>query len=389
MRIGIDMRALAQGRSSGVEEYVKQLLSAVFSIDHTNEYILFFNAWKNVQPDLRWVEEFPNVSVRRFHIPNKLLNFFLWYAHFPKLDKLMGGVDIFFMPNINFGRVSSRAKFLLTVHDLSFEHYAQTFSLKRRAWHFFVNPKALCTAADGIIAVSDATHDDLQETYGISANKVSTIHSAVPARYRVIDRNDISLFSVREKYNVPYKFILSLSTIEPRKNIVSIIRAYAALRDRGQKELAQYKLVIAGERGWKWRAIEEEIVRSPYSEDILRIGFIADEDKPALYNLASLFVYPSFYEGFGFPPLEAMQCGTPVITSNASSLPEIVGDAAIMIDPDRPDELYRAMKEILLNQNLHTHLRTKGMERARQFSWHKSAEQFLALVEKMKSESTA
>ena len=146
--------------------------------------------------------------------------------------------------------------------------------------------------------------------------------------------------------------------------------------------------MIAGEGGWKWRAIEEEIVRSPYSEDILRIGFIADEDKPALYNLASLFVYPSFYEGFGFPPLEAMQCGTPVITSNVSSLPEIVGDAAIMIDPDRPDELYRAMKEILLNQNLHTHLRTKGMERARQFSWHKSAEQFLALVKKMKSEST-
>lgn len=383
MRIGIDLRALAQGRSSGVEEYVKQFLCAVFSMDRANDYVLFLNAWKKVLPDLQWTESFPNVTIKRFRIPNKILNFFLWYARFPKLDRLLGGVDCFFMSNINFGRVSRRAKLLLTVHDLSFEHYPETFSLKRRAWHFFVNPKSLCDAADRIIAVSDATRDDLCATYAVDADKVSTIHSAASQYYRVMDRNDLSLVSVREKYALPYKFILSLGTLEPRKNITSIIRAYAALRDRKQKEADQHKLVIAGERGWKWHAIEEEIARSPYGADILRVGFIADDDKPALYNLASLFVYPSFYEGFGFPPLEAMQCGTPVITSNASSLPEIVADAAIMIDSDRPDELYRAMKEVLLNQELHAHLRTKGLERAKQFSWRKSAEEFLKIIDSL------
>ncbi len=373
MRIGIDLRCLANGRRSGVEEYAIGLLTALFRNDRESEFVLFFNEWHDVDVDLSFADGFPNVTIRRFHIPNKLLNLSLWYFRYPKIDTLLGGVDVFFMPNINFVAVSDRAKLVVTAHDLSFRIAAKTFSYRQRLWHFFVNPKGLFRRADRIFAVSESTKNDLSFRYGIRAEKVEVIQSGVGPSFREYDRNDPKMLAVKDRYGLPYSFILYLGAFEPRKNIVAIVRAYDALRKAGHPELAKTALVLAGVSGWKEREILREVSKSLFRGDILMPGFVEDADKAAFYNLAGAFVYPSVYEGFGFPALEALSCGTPVIASNSSSLPEVVGDAGVLVDPHRPDELFRALEAVLLDRGLRTRLRGKGLARAKAFTWDKAA----------------
>lgn len=384
MRIGIDIRCLAEGRRTGVEEYAINLLENLFAIDKKNKYVLFLNSFRRSGINTKNLTKHKNVSIRCFRYPNKLLNLFFWYLDWPKIDKMLGGVDVIFFPNIIFGAWSKNVKAIFTVHDLSFERYPQTFSLKRRLWHVFINPGKLCRKADKIITVSQSSKNDITDFYGVENNKINVISSAVSQKFFVMDRNNPKLIEVKKKYGLPYKFVLYLGTIEPRKNIIAIVRAYNQLCKVKHPELEKYKLVIAGAPGWKKKKIFDEIKNSPYRKDIILAGYICDEDKPALYNLASLFVYPSFFEGFGFPPLEAMNCGVPVIVSNMSSLPEVIGGAGIMVDPDKPDEIFQAMREILLNRELREKLRIKGFEQAKKFTWEKTAWNFLAIIQDLK-----
>lgn len=365
-----------------MEEYAINLLNNLLDIDRKNKYVLFFNSFKKPKINLSKFEKYENVSVKKFNYPNKVLNFLFWYFNWPKIDKLIGGADVIFFPNIIFSAWSKKTKAVFTVHDLSFERRPETFSLKRRLWHVFINPKKLCRKADRIISVSDSTKNDLREIYRIPEAKIKTIYSGISENFKVIDRNNQKLVEVKSKYNLPYKFILYLGTIEPRKNIIGIVRAYNQLRKINHTELNKYKMVIAGASGWKQERIFKEIKNSSFKNDIIFSGFIDDEDKPAVYNLSSLFIYPSFFEGFGFPPLEAMACGAPAITSNNSSFPEITGSAGIMIDPDRPDEIFQAMKNILSDKNLRENLIKKGLERAKKFNWQKTAREFLEVLDK-------
>jgi len=387
MRIGIDVRCLEEGRKTGVEEYTLNLLTNLFKLDTRNEYILFFNSFKSAPVDFSWIEQFPNVSLRRFKWPNKVLNFLFWYFNWPKIDKLIGGTDIFFMPNIIFGSVSQETKLIATIHDLSFARYPETFSWKRRWWHIFINPKKICQRADRIIAVSDSSAQDIAKLFRIKREKIQRIYSGASERFEIVDRNDSELIRVKEKYNLPFKFILFLGTIEPRKNISAIIAAYDQLqKDAGnanQVEIGKYKLVIAGSEGWLSEDIFAEINASKYRDNIIVAKFIDEEDKKFVLNLASLFVYPSLFEGFGFPPLEAMACGVPVIVSNNSSLPEVVGSGGVMIDPHKPDELYRAMKDVLKNNELRGNLIAKGIIQAKKFNWTKTAEEFLKMIHRL------
>jgi len=373
MRIGIDLRSLASGRRSGVEEYVVGALSALFRNDRENEFVLFMNEWRDVRIDLSFADGFPNVTVRRFRIPNKLLNLSLWYLRYPKLDRLIGGVDVFFMPNVNFAAVSRRAKLVVTAHDLSFRTVPGTFSLRQRLWHFFVDPKGLFRRADRILSVSASTKDDLVYRYRIPSERVEVVRNGIGGSFREYDRNDPKMLSVKEKYGLPYSFILYLGAFEPRKNIAAIVRAYDALRKAGHPELSKTALVLAGVSGWKEREILREVGNASFRKDIILPGFVDADDKAAFYNLASVFVYPSVYEGFGFPALEALACGTPVIVSDSSSLPEVVGDAGVLVDPYRPDDLFRALESVLLDRKLRETLRRKGLARAREFSWNRTA----------------
>lgn len=367
-----------------MEEYTLGLLAGIFEIDKKNEYILFYSAWKKPGFDFELFLKYPNVKLKKVHIPNKLLNFSFWYFAWPKIDKLVGGAEVVFSPNIIFGAVSHDARVITTIHDLSFERYPEYFSKKRRFWHIFINSKKICRRANKIIAVSASTAADICGLYGIEKEKISVIPSAIGDNFRVLDRNDSSLIEVKEKYHLPFKFMLYLGTIEPRKNIIGIIKAYNALQEKADteknEEFSRYRLVIAGSPGWLGEEIFEEIERSKFREKIILPGFISDVDKAYVYNLASLFVYPSFFEGFGFPPLEAMQCGVPVITSNNSSLPEICADSALLIDPDKPEEIFEAMWQILSDKILREKLTQSGLEKAREFSWKKTVQKTLDIL---------
>lgn len=380
MKIGVDLRCLQGGQKTGVEEYAFNLISELLKVDRKNEYILFFNSFGESKINSGDLSAYANVEIKMFHYPNKVLNLCFWYLGWPKIDQMLGGVDVLFLPNINFAAWSRKVKTILTVHDLSFEYYPEAFSWKRRFWHFFINSRKLAEKVDRIIAVSESTKSDLMSLYQIKKAKIRTVPSAVTLDFQVLDRNNLRLPLVAKKYQLPYKFILYLGTIEPRKNIIGLIRAYNLLRAQNDPELNKYKLVIAGAVGWKSEKIFLEIEKSAYGNDIIVTGKVNSADLPIIYNLASLFVYPSFFEGFGFPPLEAMACGLPVIVSNASSLSEIVGSAGIMIDPDKPDEIFQAMKEVLLDKELQKKMRSTSLEQAAKFSWSRTAENFLELL---------
>ncbi len=383
MRIGIDIRSLAAGKRSGVEEYTIGLLRELFRVGSEHEYVLFFNAWGKTVPDLAWAEGFANVRIRRFRIPNRLLNLSLWYLRYPKLDRLIGGTDVFFMPNLNFAAVSRRTRLMVTAHDLSFEFFPETFSWKQRLWHFAIDFRSLLRRADAIIAVSKSTKDDLLTCYGIPEGKIHVIYSGIDERFAPMDRNSLALVAVQQKYQLPYKFILYLGTIEPRKNLGSLLRAFEVFQRVAIGDMAKYALVLAGQPGWKYQELFEAIRVSPVRDKIHLIGFVADADKPALYSLASVFVYPSFYEGFGFPPLEALASGVPVIASHSASLPEVVGEAGVLIDPYRPDEILQALRGILEDKSFQAKLRERALAKRRYFTWYQSGQAFLDLVRKI------
>lgn len=381
MRIGIDARCLQGKVRSGVEEYARTLLEELFRQDAENSYLLFVNAWDSSGLDFSWVKKYPRVSIRVFHWPNKLLNFCFWYLGWPKMDRMLGGVDVFFLPNLNFVALSKKTRLIVTTHDLSFELFPETFSWKRRIWHFFVHFRSIVKRADRVIAISQSTADDLRAVYKTSEQKITVIPSGVRDIFRPVSHNDPLLLGIQEKYHLPYKFILSLGTIEPRKNLIALLRAFEVMHASGHPELMKYSLVIAGEEGWNSGKFFEYVKKSPVKEKIILTGFVADEDKPGLYSLASAFVYPSLYEGFGFPPLEAIACGVPVIVSHTSALPEVVGTSALLIDPYRPEEILQSLRQLLLSKELQLAFRNTGPVQASRFSWVRTAEKVRACFE--------
>ena len=383
MKIGIDIRCLSEGRRTGVEEYSLNLLEKILKEDSYNIYVLFLNSWKKPKFEIDFLKNHKNVELKISRFPNKILNFFLWYFDWPKLDKLIGGVDVFFMPNLNFVALSPKVKLILTVHDLSFEYYPETFSWKRRLWHIFINPQKIIRRADKVLAVSDSTRNDLIGFYKINPAKVETVYNGVGEVFGRIDRNDPRLLKIKEKYALPFNFILFLGTFEPRKNIGGIVKAYERMRQEGGNQLEKYKLVIAGSEGWKSAKLKREIKKSSLAKDIYQVKFIDEEDKVFVYNLAALFVYPSFFEGFGLPPLEAIKCGVPVIVSDNSSMVETVGEAGILTDAFSADEIALAMKEFLIDKELKKEFYPAGIRQAQKFTWTKAAKKFLEIVKKI------
>lgn len=383
MNIAIDIRCLMEKELTGVGEYAFHLLKHLFEIDNKNQYYLFYNSRQNVRP---YIPKFPkdNVHYCEFKWPNKLLNLSLFLFKKPRLDFWMQKhfniprLDIFLFPNISFFQTA--CLYILTAHDISFEFFPEFLSIKRRLWHKIVQPKKIFQNAAGIIAVSNNTRQDLIETYAIAPQQVQTIHSGIATNYKIIKRDDGRLKEIKKRYQLPEKFVLFLGTLEPRKNIETLIAAFNIF----QKQHPEYFLVVAGKRGWKCAGIEKNISRTP---NVICAHFIRDAEKRYFYNAATMFVYPSYYEGFGFPPLEAMACGCPVITSNNSSLTEICTNAALLINPYDINDLFRAMNEMLIQETNQLY-RQRGIERARQFNWYTTAQKLLNVFNTINDEKT-
>ena len=286
------------------------------------------------------------------------------------------GADVVFSPHFNVLGAGKRAKRVITFHDLSFIHHPDFFSRRQHLWHKLQDYKKRALQADRVIAVSDFTKNDLIRTLGVSPEKTRTIYSGVSDSFKPLPAADGALQDFLTKKGIasaPY--LLYLGTIEPRKNIIAVIRAFNEIKS--DSRLSDRKLVLAGGRGWLYKEVLETAENSPYKDDILFFGKVAPEERKFLYNGAEVFVYPSFFEGFGFPPLEAMACGTPVVVSNRSSFPEIIGDSAPMIDPWRADELSAMIKSVLLDGDFRRALVAAGLRRAAEFNWKKTARETL------------
>jgi len=374
MKIGVDIRVLMDEYYSGVSEYAANLLSAILTLDSENDYKLFYNSWHNLDKRLSsWQRE--KAVVYGSHIPNKIFNYFCQKIFaYPKIDKFLGGVELFWSPHFNFTSLESKTKKIITVHDLSFLRYPKFFSVRKNIWHHALNVKNNLRLADKIIAVSENTKNDIIELAGVSPEKVQVVYSGNNAAKGIFLENEATEFL--SKHNLNGRLILYLGTVEPRKNIGGLITAYNFLRF-GSVEFADVKLVIAGAKGWKNKKIYSQWKLSPYKDDIIFLGYISQKEKDILYSKASVFVYPSFYEGFGFPPLEAMTNGLPVVCSNVSSLPEVIGNAALMINPFKPEEIATALKMILSDASLREMLITRGFAQIKKFSWEKTAQEYL------------
>jgi glycosyltransferase involved in cell wall biosynthesis len=367
MIVAIDGRCLLEGRRGGVAQYAATLIEHVLRVAPHHKYRLFYNTWHRTP-------ELPRFSgaleVWPFRYPNKLFNMSQWAAGAPRWDQLVPA-DCFFVPSFRLLPLSPTVPLVTTVHDLSFVHFPEFFSWRRRLWHRMMRPEQLLTRSTHLIAVSQATARDMQQVYGIAAGSITTIYSGVEKPTPVTTGEQQR---VRQRYNLPAAFILSVGTLEPRKNNVSIIRAFEALAGR-----YAHDLVIVGGRGWLTHELERAWKTSPVASRIHLLGFIDAADKEALYAQAAVFVYTSFFEGFGFPPLEALLAGTPVIVSNNSSLPEVVGEYAILVNPYDVAELVLALR-----QELDTPRRIGAIEQeaiAEKYTWARTAQQTVAVLE--------
>src|SRR3989338_9642005 len=256
MNIGVDIRCLMDKQRTGVGEYAYGLLDAVFQIDNTNQYFLFYNSYRDVSEILpKW--NYPNVHYVKTRWPNKIFNLFL-LSGLIKLDNLIiKNLDIWFSPNLNFISLTSKVKFIFTVHDLSFEFLPECYTFKQRLWHRLLWPKKQCERADLILTPSESTARDVAATYGIGREKVRVCYPGVST---IITQNTINITQLREEYDLPEKFILFLGTIEPRKNVEAVIGAFAMAYDLG---LRTYGLVITGAKGWKNKDVFQMIVNTP------------------------------------------------------------------------------------------------------------------------------
>ena len=333
----------------------------------------------------------PNFHDRRAPLSERTLTI-LWHRlRLPiPVEWFTGPVDIFHSTDFVLPPVR-QARTILTVHDLTFMRLPECAEAGLRAYLNKVVPRSI-EQADLVLADSQSTENDLIELLGVSLDKIEVVYAGVERRFRPME-GEIALQRVRERYGLDFPFILSLGTLEPRKNFTGLIEAYALMRGRragfhtcqgrGDREL---KLVIAGGKGWLYDGVFARVEELGLEGKVIFPGFVADEDLPALYNLAELFVFPSLYEGFGLPPLEAMACGTPVVTSDRPSLPEVVGEAGLMVEATDSEELAEAMERVLTDENLRREMREKGLKQAKKFTWEAAAEKLLDVYERLGSQ---
>jgi glycosyltransferase involved in cell wall biosynthesis len=366
MRITIDYTAAVRQRA-GVGRYTRNLVSALAETDRENEYRLF------TAGDRMPAGEWPaNFSVRTTRAPARLLTAGWHKLHLPvPVEQFAGSSDIFHSPDFTLPPLRS-ARGVVTIHDLSFLKLPEHADPGLREYLTARTPDAARRAAR-ILADSENTRQDIIELLDVAPEKVSVVYAGVEPRFRPV-RDPVQLQAVRDRYQLPELFVLFVGTIEPRKNLRRLIAAYAEMRHQTG---LPHSLILSGGKGWLSDDIYEEVKREGLEEDVKFPGFVDDADLPALYTLADLFVFPSLYEGFGLPPLEAMACGTPVIASRNSSLPEALGAAPLYIEAEDTDGLADAMARVLGDATLRVRLADLGRAQATRFTWGGAAEQLL------------
>lgn len=368
MNVAIDVRTVLPNRS-GVGNYVLHLIQNLRQVDPEPFY--YFLAFKKNISSLGLLGLEQNSMLTVFSHENHPLGDF-WEHFILPLRLKKRGVDVFHGPAslIPFRKECFRV--VVTIHDLVAFLFPETIPLKYGAYMRFLLRQAV-KKANRIISVSYHTRQDLIDILKVPPEKISVIHEAPSPIFQPYDKEEVRR-RLKERYGITKKFIYHLGNIEPRKNLINLLEAFARVcRDLGP----EYQLVVSGQKGWLIRSLSHFLKTYPVRDQIFFTGYVPVEDLPLFMNGAEIFVFPSLYEGFGLPVLEAMSCGTPVISSNRSSIPEIVGSAAVLIDPTDPTEIADRIVSLLKNDQERSRLSHRGLEQAARFSWTEVARKTL------------
>lgn len=371
MKVGIDGRAAKWYRGTGIGTYTYQLISSLNSMDSINEYLMFMPERSNCDISFN----------KNFHIKNitegNKTNF--WdEVNIPNIlmDK---DIELYHVPQNGVGLPEDKnCPFVITLHDVIpykmpetvGETYLRIFNEE------MPNIVSLC---DGIITVSQFSREDIAKAFNFPKDKIYVTHLAAEDIYCPLNKVDCEDL-IKACYGISGDYILYIGGFSPRKNIVGLIEAFSKLMNRYKKDI---KLVIAGKQGKSYSIYKNRAIELGMEDKVLFPGFIEMEHLPHLYNAATALAYPSFYEGFGLPPVEAMACGTPVITSNVTSIPEVLGNSAIFINPLDVDDICEAMYNLLSDENLRDDLILKGLVRSSELSWNKTAANTLIAYNKI------
>jgi glycosyltransferase involved in cell wall biosynthesis len=369
VRIALDARPLCLGEGGGLTTYVRSLLSALARLDRHNEYLLYAHRGFDVPlPEGgRWQARVGGGGYGS-----------VWLQTVVPLWLRRDAVDLFWgtqhvLPLLGHGAV----KRVLTVHDLIFRRVPGTMP-SRNLWINRALVPPSIRAADRVVAISDHTRKDIVELTGLASEKIRVIHLAADPSFQPSLQDDARQ-EIRSVLGLEAPFFLTVGTLEPRKNLVTVLRAFERVLDR----LPHHKLCIVGPAGWKMADIDQASRKGLIADRIVRLGYVDRALLPKLYAAADAFVFPSLYEGFGLPPLEAMACGAPVIASNTSSLPEILGESAILVAPLDSASIALHLERLALDSRERAARAASGVARARLFSWDSTAREMLEVFEQV------
>ena len=386
MRIAIEYTS-ALRQVAGIGRYTRELVRALAEMQSGDEIVLVYAAGdlkENAALDgLRRLQSLnPRVTAVPIPLSERWLTILWQRARLPlPIEHWTGAIDVFHAPDFVLPPART-SHTLVTVHDLSFRLHPEAAHERLRRYLERAVPRSL-RRAERVLVVSHSTARDLERLMRVPADKTKVLYHGIGAQFRRVEDAQL-LGAVRARYGLPPRFVLHVGTIEPRKNLLRLIAAFEELRK--QPDYRDLGLVLAGKPGW---LVEPILERARMTPGVVLTGAVADDDLPALYTLADVLAYPSLYEGFGFPPLEALACGTPAVTSNTSSLPELVADVALMVDPQDTAALATALKRALDDPAVAEAARTAGPKHAARFTWTETARQLLEVYHSLVGGSRA
>jgi glycosyltransferase involved in cell wall biosynthesis len=369
MRIGIDATALPP-RLYGAGNYIAHLIRSLPLIDETNEYLAF------VKPDnVTLMARRENLRIVQATLASRVLRI-AWEQTFLPLLARRYRLDVLHSPHYTMPFLRP-CPTVVTFHDMTFFLYPHMHRFYKKIF-FQAAIRLSAKRADAIIADSESTRQDILRVLRSDDKIVTVVPLGVSDAFRQ-HHDQTGSERMLQKYHLPPRFILSVGVLEPRKNLLTLLHAFKSLAERG----IEHSLVIVGQRGWMNDKVFEVAKDLTLSSRVIFTGYVPERDLPFLFSSAEVFVYPSTYEGFGLPVLEALACGIPVITSNVSSMPEIVGDAGILVNPLDEVELADAMQRVLTDRVLHAKLARDGRARSKMFSWERTARETLMVYERV------
>lgn len=355
MRIGIDVQTTL-GEKTGFGFYVENLISNLKKIDSKNQYFFF-------KP----------TNEKDLSAPKRLI----WDQYQMPQKAKFAQVDILHQPCFS-APIFYSGKVVVTIHDIIAILYGKDIPLFSRQFFSKIMPFSY-RRADKIIAISEHTKKDIIKYLKISPEKIIVIHSAADEMFNKGNISQEKILAMKKKYQINKNYLLHIGTLNPRKNLQFLIKVFSQVVNN----LPDFQLVITGKKGWYYQGLFDQVKNLGLEDKVIFTGYIKDIDKPIFYQGATLFVFPSLYEGFGLPPLEAMSCGCPVISSNTSSLPEVIGNAGILLSPNDELSWVRSIKMILEDKKLQKNLAKQGLEQAAKFSWSRTAQETLRVYEEL------